>query len=139
MKKLVLGLVILFIGLCIVLYSCTEDKKITPVQFPNVAIQNFKFPEDSTTINRWLSKQDTTQIVSHAWGIWAGLTEPTNQKYNGQTLLVFETWLGIQEIANSSNGISNKINRTALNVPKQFIHGALRDPQRSLCGKLCNI
>ena len=96
MKKIILGLLMICFGLFIVLYSCKKDKKITPVQFPDVAIQNFKFPEDSTTINEWLSKQDTAQIISHAWGIWAGLTEPTNQKYNGQTLLVFETWLGIQ-------------------------------------------
>jgi hypothetical protein len=129
MKKIILGLLMICFGLFIVLYSCKKDKKITPVQFPDVAIKNFKFPEDSTTINKWLSKQDTAQIISHAWGIWAGLTEPTNQKYNGQTLLVFETWLGIQEIANSSNNNTSKINRTALNVPKQFIHGALKDPQ----------
>lgn len=53
MKKLILGLSIICLSLFITLYSCkgTESQKnITPVQFPDVAIQNFKFPEDSTTI-----------------------------------------------------------------------------------------
>ena len=126
MKKLLLTLVSLTV---ITLTSC-DSKKITPVQFPDVSIKDFKFPEDSTTINVWLSKQDTTKIVNHAWGIWAGLTEPTNQKHNEETLFVFETWLGIQEIAKLSNEDNPiKYSRTELSVPKQFIHGALNDPQ----------
>lgn len=44
MKKIILGLLMIFVGLFIVLYSCIKNKKITPVQFPDVAIQNFKFP-----------------------------------------------------------------------------------------------
>ena len=126
MKKLLISLATISF---IVLTSC-ENKKITPVEFPEVSIKNFNFPEDPKTIEGWLSNQDTTKIVSHAWGLWAGLTEPTNQKYNGQTLLVFETWLGIQDLAKSSNEDEpTKSNRTNLNVPKQFMHGSLLDPQ----------
>jgi hypothetical protein len=90
--------------------SCKEEEEeevsisfIKPMEFPNnMAISDFKFPEDSTTIYKWLSKKDTVNITKHAWGIWAGLTEPTGQKYNDQELLVFETWLGVKELAEMS-------------------------------------
>ena len=77
-------ILILCFGMFAVLYSCTKtENTITPVQFPkDLSINEFNFPEDSTTIYKWLENQDTTKIVSHAWGIWAGLTEPTNQNYN---------------------------------------------------------
>ena len=124
---------ILFFGMFAVFYSCTKtENTITPAQFPNnLSINGFNFPEDSTTIYGWLENQDTTKIVNHAWGIWAGLTEPTGQNYNGQDLLVFETWMGVQELAAmSAQGIiaeegEFKHERTSLSVPKQFLHGRL--------------
>jgi hypothetical protein len=126
-------ILILCFGMFAVLYSCTKtENTITPVQFPkDLSINGFNFPEDSTTIYKWLDNQDTTKIVSHAWGIWAGLTEPTNQNYNGQNLLVFETWMGVQELAAmSAQGIvakdgETRNQRTSLSVPKQFLHGHL--------------
>jgi hypothetical protein len=95
-----------------------------------LGIKDFNFPEDSNKIYTWLENQDTTSIVSHAWGIWAGLTEPTKQKYNGQPLLVFETWMGVQELAamSAQGQVSSdveKTNRTQLSIPKQFVHGRL--------------
>jgi len=123
---------LLILGMVFIIHSCTDTSQtIKPVNFPqNLGISGFNFPEDSTKIYGWLEKQDTTSIVSHAWGIWAGLTQPTEQKYNGQTLLVFETWMGVQELsAMSANGQVTgdieKTSRTALSVPKQFIHGQL--------------
>jgi hypothetical protein len=131
MKKV--KVLILLFGMFAVLYSCTKtENTITPVNFPkNLSINGFNFPEDSMTIYKWLENQDTTEIVNHAWGIWAGLTEPTKQKYNGQNLLVFETWMGVQELAAmSAQGIiaeegEFKHERTSLSVPKQFLHGRL--------------
>lgn len=98
----------LILGIIFTIYSCTKEETITPVDFPkNLKVENFKFPEDSLKIMSWVENQDTQKIVSHAWGIWAGLTEPTNQKYNGQTLLVFETWMGVQELHNVSQWTSS--------------------------------
>jgi len=123
---------LLILGLFAIIYSCSDTSKtIKPEDFPtHLGIKDFNFPEDSTKIYGWLEKQDTTSIVSHAWGIWAGLTEPTKQKYNGQTLLVFETWMGVQELAAMSaqgqvSSDVDKTNRTQLSIPKQFVHGRL--------------
>ena len=117
--------------------SCKKDKVnislIKPMEFPNnMDISDFKFPEDSTTIYKWLSEKDTVNITNHAWGIWAGLTEPTGQKYNGEELLIFETWYGVKELAEmSANGDVDggcnvvKNERTALKKPNQFTHSQL--------------
>lgn len=130
--KITILLVMLLI-VTLIINSCSkEDNVITPVNFPNnLGINSFNFPEDSSVIYGWLEKQDTNSIVSHSWGIWAGLTTPTNQKYNEQTLLVFETWMGVQELSAMSaqgqiaDNSLKKTNRTVLSVPKQFIHGHL--------------
>lgn len=126
--------------LCVIflISSCEKDKKkesslIQPIEFSNKLNTNeFTFPEDSTKIYKWLNEKDTVNITKHAWGIWAGLTEPTGQEYDGQELLVFETWLGVKELAEmSANGELDggckevKNERTALKKPNQFIHSQL--------------
>jgi len=128
---------LLILGLFAIVYSCSDTSKtVKPVNFPtDLDISGFNFPEDSTKIYEWLDEQDTTSIVNHAWGIWAGLTEPTKQKYDGQTLLVFETWMGVQELSAMSaqgqvSSSMEKSNRTQLNVPRQFIHGRLFSGQK---------
>jgi hypothetical protein len=123
---------LVILGLFTLIYSCSDTSNtIKPAEFPtHLGIKDFNFPEDSNKIYTWLENQDTTSIVSHAWGIWAGLTEPTKQKYNGQSLLVFETWMGVQELAamSAQGQVSSdveKTNRTQLSIPKQFVHGRL--------------
>jgi hypothetical protein len=131
MKKIILS--ILAIAVIVICYFTFwhKSESITPVEFPkDLGIQNFNFPEDSNVVNKWLETQDTASITNHAWGIWAGLTQPTEQTYNGQTLLVFETWMGVQELAalSAQGQVSNsatKLNRTNLNTPKQFGHAHL--------------
>jgi len=122
----------LILGLFAIVYSCFDPSKtIKSENFPtDLGISGFNFPEDSTKIYEWLENQDTTSIVNHAWGIWAGLTQPTKQKYNGQKLLVFETWMGVQELAamSAQGQVSSSIersNRTQLSIPRQFVHGRL--------------
>lgn len=82
----------------------TFSTTVTPQNLPIVS-SGFNFPEDSNTIYKWLGAQDTVSITNHAWGIWAGLTANSNQIYNGDTLLIYQTWLGIGDIANAcANG-----------------------------------
>ena len=113
---------------------------IIPVDLPTGIVPGFNFPEDSMSIYRWLNAGtgvDTFKLDSiyqHVWGIWAGLTAPTNQVYQGDTLLVYETWLSPAEItaaiqykADSGSVDLKKMKgtRTPLNVPKQFDHASL--------------
>ena len=125
---IIISLIVSFV--CV--FSCQRNNTITPVDFPqNLGIEGFNFPEDSMNIYGWLENRDTIAITEHAWGIWAGLTQPTNQTYQGQKLLVFETWHGVQELAAMSaqgqvaDETSVKTSRTDLQVPRQFTHAAL--------------
>ena len=121
--------------LVIIWQSCVYDDKthtysitITPQELPSV-VPGFSFPEDSAKIYGWLKNQETESITKHAWGIWAGLTSNSNQIYLNDTLLIYETWLGISDIArlcanNDSSGGCSKIKATRerLDFPNQLSH-----------------
>lgn len=130
----------------VIFFSCKngEDKEtsseysevnaITPMNFPtNLGIEDFNFPEDSTKIYSWLQNRDTISITKHAWGIWAGLTASSGQVFQGDSLLVYQTWFGVDELSemaasgNKQGGCDQmkKNKLTSLKVPKQFIHAQL--------------
>lgn len=66
---------------------------IQPVPISSEGIDNFNYPEDSNIINKWIMAEDDKAIAQHGWGIWTALNKQTNQKYDGQDIRVFETWL----------------------------------------------
>ena len=106
----------------------TGTNLITPVELESY-VEGFNFPEDSNKIYRWVNANDSASIFKHAWGVWAGLTEPTNQTYAGDRLLVFETWQGIDDVRDNiladsltagCTGANSKKERTKLTRPEQF-------------------
>lgn len=116
---------------------------ITPVQLPSL-VPGFKFPEDSTVIYGWMSNKnfpdnyDSASVYKHAWGVWAGLTASSGQVFQGDSLLVYETWLGIGDIQNlviedslGCEGVKKSL-RAGLDIPKQFEHGFQLEKRRSL-------
>jgi len=109
---------------------------IQPVDMPNPGIPGYTFPQDSATINQWVSAGNAAAINLHGWGIWTALSSATSQLYNGDTLHVFETWHTKAEVDSLSNlhtaakGKNLLARRPAepkrqLNRPRQFF----RDPQ----------
>jgi hypothetical protein len=101
------------------------DTVITPVDLP-IVVPGFKFPEDTSTIYSWISpKYDSTRVFNHAWGLWAGLTAQSGETFQGDSLLVYQTWLGIGDLQTIINkglglqGIKTKTSRTILSFPKQ--------------------
>lgn len=155
MKKTSLLLLSGFIILALTFVQCNDDKKddkdngtsdtavnrITPVPLPTNIVPGFSFPEDSTKILGWTNdpafsnSYDSASIYRHAWGIWAGLTASSGQKYAGDDLLVYETWLGLNEVRqlivdNKTQGgcageSFNRAGRAPLSRPKQFEHAAM--------------
>lgn len=86
-----------------------ENKPIAPASFPDVDIKGFQFPERADVIDGWLldltSKNAATareKIRQHTWGLWVGLTQETDQVYDGQKLRVFETWFTPGDILNGA-------------------------------------
>ena len=145
MKKKTLLFLVLLITCSALIIQCENTSKndlektgvIKPVPLP-VVINGFHFPEDSNLIYKWVNDSkysptnyDSSSIYQHAWGIWAGLTDPTQQVYAGDSLLVFETWMGLNEIREAiEKNISvcdssfTKTARATLTRPKQYEHAA---------------
>jgi hypothetical protein len=101
---------------------------VTPQPVPGTSITGITFPENPATINGWISSYDSISMAQHAWGLWAGLTSQTTQMAGGESLLVFETWLGPNEMTTlmQQGGVNCdaaiKLQRTPLSRPHQF-HG----------------
>ena len=102
-----------------------DTTAITPVALPSV-VPGFHFPEDSNTVYGWLKPYDSAKVYQHAWGIWAGLTTNAGQVYQGDSLLVYQTWLGIGDIqtqienGGNANLAAVKRGRSPLTFPNQF-------------------
>lgn len=160
MKKTPLLILSGFIILALALIQCNDGGKkeehaandtavtvITPVPLPTNIVPGFNFPEDSSVILGWANdtafanSYDSASIYKHAWGVWAGLTAPSGQKYAGDDLLVYETWLGLNEVRQlvidnnmqgGCAGTSFKRNgRAPLSRPKQFEHAARFTAQKA--------
>ncbi|MEP7237383.1 MAG: hypothetical protein ABI685_05950 [Ferruginibacter sp.] len=143
LKITALLLAVFAIMLALMQTNCNEKKEpvntaggVTPVEFPNHIVPGFNFPEDSSVINGWISNNnfpgqyDSASIYKHAWGIWAGLTAQSGQTYGGDSLRIYQTWLGKSElkdlIMNDSLGCENvrrKFGLSPLERPKQLEHG----------------
>lgn len=134
------GVILSLVAITIFITVCNNKPKtdassgvIVPVELP-VIVPGFNFPEDSNTIYGWMNNPsfkynyDSASVFKHAWGIWAGLTAKTDQVYGGDSLLAYQTWLGITEvqtqIVNGSKACdgSAKTMRAMLSRPHQFGH-----------------
>jgi len=99
--------------------------KVIPVDFPQLDIPGFNFPEDSSILNNWIHNSVDDSIYLHGWGIWTGLTSQTSQKTIGDSnpLLVYETWMTPEEMIDSiKKEPVKRSNRANLKLPHQFSH-----------------
>jgi hypothetical protein len=116
-----------------------NEAGVTPVPLATGIVPGFKFPEDASVINGWINDKkfangyDSVNIYKHAWGVWAGLTASSGQTYAGDKLLVYETWLGLNEVRDKvldkdtlggCQPTVRKYGRAMLTRPKQFEHAA---------------
>lgn len=103
---------------------------IKPVPLPDPKIQGYTYPEDSLVINNWINNNNDDSIALHGWGIWTSLNMASGQRYEGQELRVFETWLTPQDmqaliLADESKNLlmeNVKTSRGKLSSPNQFLH-----------------
>ncbi|MFB9245210.1 hypothetical protein IV454_03800 [Massilia antarctica] len=95
---------------------------------PNPA---FVFPKPETELNQWIFGGADSQIQQHAWGLWAGLTQPVGM-VDGVVVRAFETWTAPSNIIFRSaperlreDGKGSPMARLALDLhlPRQFQHG----------------
>jgi hypothetical protein len=88
---------------------------------PNLNIPNFNFPEPEAAIVGWTDTNDQAAMTLHMWGIWTGLTQQTTESFDGQPLLVFETWRDPDDlIAEGAAGAPPLANAAAQRVPHRL-------------------
>ncbi|MEE8583737.1 MAG: hypothetical protein V3T83_02685 [Acidobacteriota bacterium] len=131
------------LGLAFVLSACSSgepepagvaelaesaDTSIRPVPFP----PGFNVPTDQSTVEGWVSSdpQNTEAMFRHAWDIWNGLMQPTDEADpNGnRNLAVFETWLSAPEIFDPGVGSAADVTTRRLRPfqsPRQASHANL--------------
>jgi hypothetical protein len=97
-----------------------------PVPLPDPGIPGNHFPEAEDTIEGWSRTNNQQAIDLHAWGLWTALTKESDQVFNGQKLLVFETWDDPSDLSLSPpTAAGTRVRRPRrLTVPRQFQHGA---------------
>ena len=97
---------------------------VFPEPLPDPQIPGFTFPESEATLTRWITamtRGDATTVAApafekihlHGWGLWAALTAETSQRYDGQRLRVFETWLTLDDLAAPAPSSSPIVTATA--------------------------
>ena len=118
-------MVVLFAG------AALRGDPIVPEPLPDPRIPGFVFPESEATLTRWITEMtrgDAATVAApafekihlHGWGLWTALTTETVQKYDGQRLRVFETWLTPDDLAEVAPG------RLAPTIEPSRRRGALR-------------
>jgi hypothetical protein len=97
-----------------------------PVGLPDPGIPGYKFPEDEDSIVAWTKINNQQAIDLHAWGLWTALTKESDQVFNSQKLLVFETWDNPSDLSPTPPTAAGTRIRfpLRLTVPRQFQHGA---------------
>ncbi len=144
MKKTILFFTAVLITGGVLLIRCASpivagDIVVIPQSFPKQDVTGITFPTDSNTINSWINdpkfptRYDSASIYKHAWGIWAGLTAPTDQNDgSGGKMLVYETWMGLNEVRDyilnnegCSTGEGKRRGRAMLTRPRQFEHAGI--------------
>jgi len=95
------------------------------IEMPAEPAPGVAFPTAETTINGWTfgADPDLAAIYRHGWGIWAGLTTPTDTDVFGiDNALVYQTWLSPGAILDLMNGdTSAPVLR--LRPPRQHLRG----------------
>ncbi|MDM5176620.1 hypothetical protein PO883_05350 [Massilia sp. DJPM01] len=108
---------------------------------PNLA---FVFPKPETQLNQWIFGANESQIQQHAWGLWAGLTQPVGT-IDGALVRAFETWTSPSNIIFRSaperqreEGKRGPFPRPTLDLhlPRQFQHGHRRPLKNATAGTL---
>jgi hypothetical protein len=105
--------------------SISDTFTAVPISDPH--IQGFAFPEDPAKISGWINLSDNNSIAKHGWGIWSAMTKDSGQKFQGQSLRVYETWETVEDIQASTAAtvLKKSIQRrpNTLVPLKQFQHG----------------
>ncbi len=80
--------------------------------------ESYKYPTDSTTINKWIKNNDFKAMYKHSWNVWEHLTAPVK---DGK--LRYQTWSSPAQILEKLNNTpKNEKKGLLFKKPTQFGH-----------------
>lgn len=100
------------------------------VEFPVEPAPGVVFPTSETQINKWVfdDPQDINSLYTHGWGMWAGLTQETDQSaFKVENALVYQTWWSPADIIDKLQG-KDRLSVLNLRTP-QIGSGARLGPE----------
>jgi hypothetical protein len=108
-----------------------------PVALPDPGIPGYKFPEAEDSIEGWTKAGNQQAVDLHAWGLWTALTKESDQVFNGQKLLVFETWHDPTDLIPTPPTAAGRRVRIPQRLarPKQFEHGVAAQALSTAAGQ----
>jgi len=103
-----------------------EQNSYQPVDISSDGIPGFTYPTPESVIDGWINTGNTDSIYTHAWNLWMAINKKTNEVYDEDTLLVWETWHSLEEIVemvqNTSKGFDVEgRTRAAIQIPRQML------------------
>ncbi len=106
--------VLLFVGSLALAFSTPAiAQAIVPEFLRTTGIDGFTFPESEAGLTAQIaitthgaSADDRAgafrQLYRHGWGLWTALMRPSAQRYEGQVLRTYETWLSIDDLVTAA-------------------------------------
>lgn len=91
----------------------TAEGSITPEPIP----PGYDFPADRTTLQALVDANDVPAMRTHAWNLWGGMTADSTSTFENQTLPIWETWLGTNEVF--TDPPTEKTGTTTLRAPSR--------------------
>jgi hypothetical protein len=102
--------------------SCNKENKKEVYSKKETLVENYQYPSDSTTINKWIANNNFNAMYKHSWYIWKHLTTPLA---NGK--LRYQNWASPAQILHKMNNpTKDEVKALEFNKPNQFGHAQLK-------------
>ena len=100
--------------------------RYVPVDITSEGIPGFDYPTSDIKIQNWVASANSDSLYKHAWNLWLAINQKSNQVYEGDTLLIWETWFTMDEIVEITKSpitqfSRNERFRAELNIPAQIL------------------
>ncbi|TYP96440.1 hypothetical protein C7447_1076 [Tenacibaculum adriaticum] len=106
----------------LIVVSCNEENKKEVYSKKETLVENYQYPSDSTTINKWIANNNFNAMYKHSWYIWKHLTTPVA---NGK--LRYQTWSSPAQILEKMNHPEkNMVSGIKFKKPNQFSHAKIK-------------
>lgn len=102
--------------------ACNTATAKVDKDYATVTVDDYTYPADSTTINKWIANNDFQAMYAHSWYVWKHLTTAVEGNK-----LRYQTWASPAQILDKMNNPGkNATLGLQFSKPKQFVHAKLK-------------